>query len=373
MRILLLGGYGNFGSLIARELARDGDFELLLAGRNAEAAERMAADLRSQYAAHVQGVALDIDKPDLQALIQAHTPHLVIHTCGPFQGCDYRVAAAALAAGAHYIDLADAREFVMGITALDANARECHRLVVCGASTVPGLSAAVVDRFRGEFDALTDIDIGISPGNRTPRGTATVAAILGYVGRPLRIWSGATWRIGFGWQQLHRQHYPDPVGTRWLSLCDVPDIDLFPVRYPGLKNLRFGAGLELGILHLGLWLLSWPVRWRLLPRLDRWTAPLKRMSEWFLDRGSDVGAMHVRLSGTATDGTPLCVTWSLVAGSGHGPQIPATAAVVLARKLARGQLAKVGAMACLDLFDLDEYLAALVGYDIRTQVQRQRE
>ena len=96
------------------------------------------------------------------------------------------------------------------------------------------------------------------------------------------------------------------------------------------------------------------------------------MSEWFLGRGSDVGAMHVRLSGTATDGKPLCLTWMLVAGSGHGPQIPATAAVVLARKLAREQLAKVGAMACLDLFDLDEYIAALAGYDICTQVQRER-
>ncbi len=372
MRILLLGGYGNFGALIARELARDGEIELLLAGRNEGAARRMAANLTSQDGARIEGVALDIDTPDLHARFAALAPHLVIHTCGPFQGCDYRVASAALAAGAHYIDLADARDFVVGITALDANARECRRLVVSGASTVPGLSAVVVDHYRGEFAELTDIDIGISPGNRTPRGTATVAAILGYVGRPLRIWSHATWRTGFGWQQLHRQRYPDPVGTRWLSLCDVPDIGLFPKRYPGLKNLRFGAGLELGILHLGLWLLSWPVRWRLLPRLDRWTATLKRMSEWFLGRGSDVGAMHVRLSGTATDGKPLCLTWMLVAGSGHGPQIPATAAVVLARKLAREQLAKVGAMACLDLFDLDEYIAALAGYDICTQVQRER-
>ncbi len=372
MRVVLLGGYGNFGALIARELARDADIELLIAGRRADAAQRLATSLGSKYGAGVAAIGLDIDMPDLQSRFKALAPDLVIHTCGPFQGRDYGVATAALAAGAHYIDLADARDFVVGIAALDAQARESGRLVVSGASTVPGLSAAVIDRYRSEFSVLSQIDIGISPGNRTPRGTATVAAILGYVGRPLRVWLGDKWRVGFGWQDLHRQRYPHPVGKRWLSLCDVPDIGLFPARYPGVRNLRIGAGLELGILHLGLWLLSWPVRWRLLPRLDRWTAPLKRISEWFLARGSDVGAMHVRLSGTAPDGKPLHVTWTLVAGSGHGPQIPATAAVVLARKLARGQLTKNGATPCLDLFDLDEYLVALSDYDIQTRTQRVR-
>jgi hypothetical protein len=109
-----------------------------------------------------------------------------------------------------------------------------------------------------------------------------------------------------------------------------------------------------------------------LPRLDRWARGLKRISEWFLAWGGDAGAMHVRLRGTATDGKPLTLTWTLIAGSGHGPQVPATAAVVLARKLAHGQLSARGAMPCLDLFSLDEFLDALAGYDIRIQIQRER-
>jgi hypothetical protein len=317
-------------------------------------------------------VVLDIDEPDFPAQLTALAPDLVIHTCGPFQGRDYAVAIAALNAGAHYIDLADARAFVAGIDALDAKACEANRLVVSGASTVPGLSAAVIDRYRVEFAELTDIDIGVSPGNRAPRGIATVAAILSYVGRPLQMWKNGQWRNVLGWQGLRREHYPAPVGTRWLGNCDVPDLALFPPRYPGLKSLRFGAGLELGLLHVGLWLLSWPVRWRLLSPLDRWARELKRASEWFLAWGSDAGAMHVRLHGTAVDGTPLTLTWILIAASGHGPQVPATAAIVLARKLADGQLPARGARPCLDLFSLDEFLAALENYDIRIQVQRER-
>jgi hypothetical protein len=368
MRVLLLGGYGNFGALIARELVRDADLELVIAGRNAASAAAFAGKLGPQ----VRAAMLDIDGPDFAAQLTTLAPDLLIHTCGPFQGRDYHVAQAALGCGAHYVDLADARAFVAGIDVLDAAAREANRLVVSGASTVPGLSAAVIDHYRIEFDVLTDIDIGVSPGNRAPRGLATVAAILSYVGRPLHMWTNGQWRNVFGWQGLHREHYPAPVGMRWLGNCDVPDLALFPLRYPQLKNLRFGAGLDLGLLHLGLWLLSWPTRWRLLPRLDRWARGLKRISEWFLAWGSDVGAMHVRLRGTAVDGTPLTLTWILIAGSGHGPQVPATAAVVIARKLAHGLLPACGARPCLDLFSLDEFLAALGDYDIRIQMQRER-
>ena len=55
----------------------------------------------------------------------------------------------------------------------------------------------------------------------------------------------------------------------------------------------------------------------------------------------------------------------IVAGGGDGPEIPATPAVVLAKKLARGELAARGARPCLDLFSLDEFLTALEGLDIR--------
>jgi hypothetical protein len=372
MRVLVLGGYGNFGRLIVRELARDIGLEVIIAGRDGGAAQRLAAALRADHGARMEAAMLDIHAPDLAAQLAALTPDLVIHTCGPFQGRDYRVANAAMDAGAHYADLADARDYVAGITALDAKARACDRLVVAGASTVPGLSAAVIDRFRGEFDAVHEIDIGVSPGNRAPRGTATVAAILSYVGRPFLVWKNGQWCTASGWQGLRRQRYPGPIGARWLGNCDVPDLTLFPPRYAGMRTLRFGAGLELGFLHLGLWLLSWPVRWHLLPRLDRWTRTLKRISDWFLSRGSDAGAMHVSLRGTGTDGKPLKLTWTLIAGSGHGPQVPATAAVVLARKIASGQLAARGATPCLDLITLDEYLAGLAGHDIRIQIQRER-
>lgn len=370
--VLIFGGYGLFGSHIARRLASEAGWRVVIAGRDGTAAARLCDELRqeSHCVAELAALMCDAHAPGLSDLLTSERIQLVINTCGPFQNQDYAVARAVLAAGVHYIDLADARAFVVAFDELDAEARSRGRIAVCGASTVPGLSAAVVDGFRAEFKHLETIDIGISPGNRTPRGLATMAAILSYVGRPLP-WRGEGRRRDVsGWQHLQRWHYPSPVGTRWLAACDVPDLDLFPRRYPELHALRFRAGLELRSLHFGLWLLSWLVRARLLHRLDRHANRLKSMSEWFVGSGSDAGAMHVDLRGVGVDGKRLRVIWQMIATQGDGPQIPATAAVLLARKLARGQLSARGAMPCIGLFTLQEFIDELDGYAIAVELER---
>ena len=68
---------------------------------------------------------------------------MLINATGPYQEQDYSLARACIAAGVHYLDLADARAFVTGIGVLDAEARSAGVLAVSGASTVPGLSGAV--------------------------------------------------------------------------------------------------------------------------------------------------------------------------------------------------------------------------------------
>jgi Saccharopine dehydrogenase NADP binding domain len=370
--VLLLGAYGLFGTRIAARLARESGWQLLLAGRDAARAAALRAQLQAlpDCAASLQALAADASAADFPALLQQHRPDLVINCAGPFQGQDHAVARHCLQAGAHYVDLADGRDYVAGFApALDGLARAQDRLAVTGASSVPGLSAAVIDAYRGQFARLDEVEIGISPGNRTERGLATVAAILSYVGRPLPwLRDGRTHPV-HGWQRLQQHRYAAPVGARWLAACDVPDLALFPARY-GLRGLRFRAGLELKRLHFGLWLLSWAARAGLLRRLPARAALLKRLSEWFLAAGSDAGAMHLGLRGLDVRQNPLCIDWEIIASAGDGPQIPATPAVLIARSLARGHISARGARPCLDLFTLEECLASLDGYAIATRLQR---
>jgi NAD(P)-dependent dehydrogenase (short-subunit alcohol dehydrogenase family) len=362
-RVLLIGASGVFGARIAARLAHDARFALTLAGRTPATLARLQDELADPS---VRTAVVDVEAPGFEDVLRGLAPDLVIHAAGPFQAQDYRVAKACLACGSDYVDLADGREFVAGIGALDAQAREAGCLLVSGASTVPALSSAVVDHLRDRFKELLTIDHAISPGNRTPRGDATVAAILGYCGRPIPLWRDGAWHRGHGWLSTQRLTFAS--GPRWVGLCDVPDLTLFPQRYAGVQRVTFRAGLELRRLHFGTWLLAWLVRLGVIHDLARHAHRLRRISEWFLRAGTDEGGMLMFLEGIDKHSRPLRLRWSLHAAAGDGPQIPAMPAVVLARKKADGMLTARGATPCMGLFDLDEALAALADYDVRAEL-----
>jgi hypothetical protein len=144
----------------------------------------------------------------------------------------------------------------------------------------------------------------------------------------------------------------------------VPDRLLYPRTCNGVRTVEFRAGFELLVLQLGMWCLAWLRRHGIVADWQRHAAALKRLSEHTMRWGSSAGAMHVEIAGRRHDGTVHRVKWYIVAPDGDGPQIPCTAAIVIARKLARSEMPQRGAMPCLDLFSVDEFMAALEGFNV---------
>ena len=247
-RVLVLGGYGHFGRIIAERIAAIEGVAVIIAGRSLARAGACASRLGAQ-AAH-----LNVNDAGFASRLAALRPNLVVSTAGPFQRQDYIVARAAIAARAHYVDIADSREFVCGVTALDAEAKSANVLVVSGASSVPALSAAVVDHFERRFAHVGSISHGISTSRQVP-GTATVASVLACCGKPFQIWQDKAWRSAYGWQAPGPHRFAPPIGQRWIAPCDVPDLELFPARYKGVASVQFRAGVESRMLQRGLSLL----------------------------------------------------------------------------------------------------------------------
>lgn len=360
-RILVIGGRGNFGSYICRRLAPGSAIQLIIGGRKKDSCAEFAKTLENA-ARPPEAVALDIHA-DIAAAIKAAAPDMVIHTSGPFQTQSYAVAEACIAAGSHYIDLADARDFVCGITALDKAAKQSGTAVISGASSVPCLSAAVIDHYQNRFAAIDSIDYGIATAQQTNRGLATSSAILGYTGRRFETLTGDKMTAVYGWQNLRSHVYPE-IGKRLLADCDIPDLALFPARYPSVKTIRFGAGTESKIQHLGLWLLSFLPRSGLLKSLTPLAPLLYKTARLFDPFGSGKSAFHMHLTGTDQNGAAKTLRFYIIAKSNHGPYIPAMPAIILAERLAKGNVLPAGAAPCLDLITLDDYMAALDGLDI---------
>jgi Saccharopine dehydrogenase NADP binding domain len=357
MKVLILGGYGNFGKRIAHLLTRKG-VAVIVAGRDGAKAAALANVLPPKLV----DMAVFDAKSDLLAQLEILKPLVVINTCGPFQNADYGIARACIAAGAHYIDLADGRDFVTGISQLDADSKERNVAVISGASTVPALSAAVIERFLPQFSAIDSLDFGIAPGQKAERGLATTQGILSYVGKKLKPCAGYETR--YGWQDVYRQSYPE-IGRRWMANCDIPDLDLLPEKY-GIRRIRFSAGMEIPVVHFGLWLLSWGVRLGLPIDLPKHASTLLQASNWFDFIGSADGGMHIILKGEDRSGRPVTKRWFIIAHDGDGPYIPTVPAVVLATKIISGTFARTGAMPCVGMITLQEYLDEVEHLKIKT-------
>jgi hypothetical protein len=366
-RVLLIGGYGTFGARIA-ERAAAGGFELLVAGRDLAAAEAFCAGRPGMR-------ALRVDRTKgLAAVLAEHRPFAVVDAAGPFQGSDYSVAQAAIAAGCHYLDIADGRDFVTGIAALDAAAKRGGVCGISGASSLPALSEAAVRRLAEGMDAVRDVEIVLSASSRGTAGRAVTAAVLSYLGRPIRIWRGGRWVSGWGWQGLRRRDFAcsgePPLRRRLVALADVPDLELLPERLPGRPAVTFLAGTDLAFHNFGLWLLSWPVRWGLLRKPERLAGLLSALQHRMRGFGSLRSAMQVRVWGLIGE-RRIERRWTLIAGKGEGPEIPSLAVPILLGKLAAGAVpAGVGdAGPLLALQNFDEALNGLAAVRCAQEVE----
>lgn len=362
-RVVVLGGYGGFGAKIVELLAREG-FAVVAAGRSLAKARAFVADRAGREAARLDRETLTAD--DLAAL----DAWALVDAAGPFQGNDYRLPRACLAAGCHYLDIADARDFVVGIDALDEMARGAGVAVIAGASSVPALSTAAADALAEGLDRVTKIETALSASNRAAGSASITAAILSYAGKPVRLWRGARWRSGFGGLERRRVRF-DREGRpydRTVSLCDVPDLDILPRRYPGAPATVFRAGTEIDLQNRGVALAAWLVRMRLIPS-GLWLERPARLVQRLMRRiGGERSAMRVALTGWRGEAA-VRRCWELNAEHGDGPWVPALAAPILLARLREGAIG-AGARSAAGLVSLGDYEAMSAGLAITQAIDR---
>jgi len=319
----------------------------------------------------VKHARLDHSASDFPQSLKRLAPDLVIHCAGPFQSQNYGVARAALAAGSHYFDLADGRQFVARFPQnLQSAARSADRLAVSGASSVPALSSAVIASLKSRLPVIEEVQIAIAPGQRAPRGRATLAAVLSYAGQPFKWVSDGTWRDAWGWQELKRLRFYG-LGPRWAAACDVPDLELLPRIYPELRTVEFRAALELGVQQSALWLAASLRRHGVRLPLERWAGVLNWLASRMNGLGGQLAGMLVSVSGKRADGSRAQAEWHLTADALHGPEIPCMPAILLARKLAAGGIAQRGAFACTGFLSLPEFEREFAHWRITTVVREQ--
>ncbi|MGH2590174.1 MAG: hypothetical protein ACRDGW_05190 [Actinomycetota bacterium] len=273
-RVLIAGGSGVFGRLLARELLRTTSVDLILAGRDLPATDAASRELGAP--SRTSSMALELGDPESLTLA-ARGCVAVACAAGPFQELSRELPAATVRAGAHWVDIGDHEGWVVPIlddAALDAAARDAGSAVIPGLSTVPAISGALARWGRDRLPGADRARITLFIGNRNARGAATIASAMSSgFGRPTRV--------------------DLPFGRRLAYLGRSPDTELLR-RYLGL-DAEFRVVLEWG--PAGLFVSGAGPLW---PRLgDRAQARvaglLSSISRPFGRFGSTGGCLQVEL------------------------------------------------------------------------------
>ena len=339
-KVVILGGYGIFGSLISSQLSKFAD--VVIGGRNQNMGQKFADTIGASFS-----LCDAKNEKSLRSAIAG--AYIVINASGIFFPNDYVIPRTSIEEYCHYIDLADGREYVAGFKELDMRAREKGVFACTGASTTPAVTHALISELSSSFHDIHSIKIYLSAGNKNKPGVSTFESILSYTGVPIQVWNNRQWEKFMGWGLTEYFEFPDPVGKRIVQLCNVPDLELFPSLFNS-DQVIFKAGVELPFFNIGLFLLAQLKKRIPQINLPSIAEPLVKISRLFKKFGSYSGSLLVRVEDKSGKSKTIAFVTSQ-----NGPHIPTSPAVLLARKLINENPPAPGAYPCVGFMSLHEF------------------
>jgi hypothetical protein len=326
-KVLVIGGGGFYGRYLVEDLVHFTNAEIIVASRNPPAKWSRADRIRSTTC----------DARDLETLERLMTGcQVMVHCAGPFERLSLNPLRAAIHTRTNYIDIAETRNYLNEVRALEGAIRRAGIAVLSGISVAPAMEALFTEMLRDCFDTLVSVRTFAAPDTRKHRGKAMFETMLSGVGRPFWQPGNGELRQVRGWTEPEWVKFPAPLGKRLTYLVlEMADLDLLPELF-GVKTVEFKAGTE------------WPLLNRLLgvaagirtatgrPNWEEFT-PLIRAFSWLVGRfGKDEGAVVFEIQGLQK--STLITHRIAVVARRHGGLIPAVLASMAARKLLSGQL-----------------------------------
>lgn len=366
-RVLILGATGVFGRRLAHRLARIAELELIVTSRSQTKADELVRSLE-RSSSRITALQFNHTK-GLDAALQTLKPWAVIDASGPFQGSDYRIPLAALHAGAHAIDLADAEDYLTGFAAVvDPVAKAKGLVALSGVSSTPALSVAVVDHLSQGWQRVDAIDMAITPDGHNDVGSSAVAGVMSYAGVLVDQFRHGKMRRVPGWLGSEVITVPG-VGRRRVAPVETIDAQVMREKFKPTSRVAFYAGLESPLEQWGVQALAKLRQWGLFKNplhIVPWLVKGRSLTRLL---GGKNGSMTVRLRGLDESGVWCEKQWSLLAQNGDGPHVPALPAVAAIRMLLGGEL-PIGARVAAGDIPLSHIAAEFDGLAISTNIER---
>lgn len=284
--ILILGGYGNTGRLIAEYLLPECDANIIISGRDASKAEALTRQLAVKYPGRVTGRRLDAG--DASAMHSAlDGVHFLVAASSTSQYAE-TTARACIDKGVDYLDVQFSSTKVKVLQNLQDEISRSGRIFITEGGFHPGLPAALVRYAALKFDRMFKANVGSVikvNWNELSFSPATITEIVGeFSDFNMLFFKDGAWKRGRMdiVMDYIRMDFGAPFGRQVCMPMILEEMRALPKSFPELRETGFFVG---GFNPVTDWIVM-PLMMVGLKIIPRASQQMERLMVWSLQKFS---------------------------------------------------------------------------------------
>jgi len=329
--ILILGGYGATGRLLAKHLLAQTEHKVIIAGRNLEKARLFVDSIHNPRLS-----ARRVDGADPISLREALQGVDFLLVAAPTTHQAETVVFAALEAGVDYLDVqySDAK-----LEALQAHEKEINQKQLCFVTEAgyhPGLPSAMIRYAASKVDCIESARTAgyLNMGNL--QYTEAVDELMeGFIHYQAQVYKDGAWTKPGSWD-TRKFDFGAEVGSKTCYSMFFEELRLIPEMYPTLRDTGFyisGSNLLADLILTPIVMLGL----KIAPK--RGVRPLGKLMWWAMGRSKPPYKVMLKVEAAGQlNGKPVRVEASVEHEDGY----ELTAIPVVALLIQYGQIRKPG-------------------------------
>jgi saccharopine dehydrogenase-like NADP-dependent oxidoreductase len=233
MNIVVLGGCGDMGSAVVRELLAHSEATVTIADYRLQRAEELGERVRAAF----------VDANDPVSLLSVlEGADAAVGCIGPFYAFAAKMARAAVEAGVDYVDICDDYGPIEKLFALDEAAKQAEVTVITGLGWTPGITNILARRGAEELDEVEEIKISWAGGAADSTGLAVIMHVFYAVTGDVPTYRDGAWVEVPAGSEGEVVEFPAPLGWIRVFHCGHPEPLTIP-RYIKARTVSLKGAL----------------------------------------------------------------------------------------------------------------------------------